>query len=268
MDALDISNFTSRFTVDHVRQWKDQGIGLAIIQLISGVRLSGSDCATQIRTCLDGGLAVDCYFFPGNDGLPLTPEDRIALIPEDLKSRIRQLWVDIEPAHTDPDVSSVNQAHDVGDRELLWQRTGDYSALWVANKLHWHPWPWPDRKQWLVNATNEPNLGGGFDGTDNHVMTQYHEDISLAGVSGMDRSLLSDAEEQAVLGWLEGGSPVRIPQEYVDKFGLPDDSSQQALDGLIDNFEGVVNEVRKQAEGEAATAIDKLNKIKEVLATT
>lgn len=85
MDAVDCSNFTAHFTEAHVQQWKAQGIGLAIVQLISGVKLSGDNCETQIRTCLAGGLAVDCYLFPGNDGLPLTTSQRLALIPPEAR---------------------------------------------------------------------------------------------------------------------------------------------------------------------------------------
>jgi hypothetical protein len=77
-------------------------------------------------------------------------------------------------------------------------------------KYGWLPWPWPTRKQWLVNATNQPNLYGGFAGTNNHVITQYAEDVILDGVSGMDRSLLASSEEQAVIQWLGGPMSINV----------------------------------------------------------
>lgn len=212
MDALDISNMTSHFTADQVRQWKGEGIGLAIVQLISGVKLAGDDCATQIMTCLEGGLCVDCYLFPGNDGLPLSTAQRLALVPEQARVRIRQLWIDVEPAFTLPSQPTINKAHSEGDAWAPWQTTGDYSALWVASKMGWLPWPWPNRKQWLVSVLNSgaPNLGGAFSGTNNHVMTQYHEDVIVAGVGGMDRSQLIDAEAQAVAHWMGGPMAINV----------------------------------------------------------
>jgi hypothetical protein len=210
MDSLDLSNFTTHFTVDHVQQWKAQGVGLAIVQLVGGVRLSGDDCATQILTCLEGGLAVDCYLFPGNDGLPLSTLDRLALIPAAARVEVRQLWIDVEPAYTLPAQSAINAALATCDSWAPWQDTGAYSALWVASKMGWLPWPWPNRKQWLVNATNIANLGGGFNGTNNHVLTQFAEDVVLAGVSGMDRSLLAEREAEAVVQWLGGPMAIKV----------------------------------------------------------
>lgn len=210
MDALDISNFTSRFTVNNVRNWKAQGIGLAIIQLISGVNYSGDPCGTQIELCLEGGLAVDCYLFPGNDGNSLTTAQRLALVPSDARTEIRQLWVDIEPAYTLPTKGQVNICMAGCDKWGPWQTCGQYSAYWVASKMGWLPWPWPTRKQWLVNATNSPNLGGEFSGTNNHVMTQYAEDVVVDGVSGMDRSLLATSEAEAVLRWLGGPMAITV----------------------------------------------------------
>lgn len=210
VDALDLSNFTPHFTTGHVEQWKAAGIGLAIVQLVAGVRLTGDDCATQIQTCLSGGLAVDCYLFPGNDGLPLTAAQRLALVPPEARVKIRQLWVDIEPAYTLPSIPAVEKAYAECDVWAPWQRTGAYSALWVASKMGWLPWPWPGRKQWLVNATGAPNLGGGFSGTGNHVMTQYREDVILSGISGMDRSLLSDSEAATVTQWLGGPMAINV----------------------------------------------------------
>lgn len=224
MDALDLSNNTTRFTVDHVRQWKAGGVGLAIIQLISGVRLAGDDCATQIRTCLDAGVAVDCYIFPRNDGLPMSPAEKLALVPADLRPRIRQLWADVERAFDRwPARGEVDEVLEAGDAWARWQTTGTYGALWVADGLGWHPWPWPDRKQWLVYIRNDgaPNLGGTFDGTDNHVMTQYRMDVTENGVSGMDRSRLTDAEAAAVEAWLNGGEPMPdIDMAWQEKKGL------------------------------------------------
>src|SRR3954470_18851935 len=174
MDAVDISNFTSRFTAAHVRQWKDDGVGLAIVQLIAGVKLSGDSCATQIMTCLDGGIAVDCYLFPGNDGLPLSTAQRLALVPASARVRTRQLWIDIEPASSNASQAAIDKAHATCDAWAPWQKTGDYSALWVASKMGWLPWPWPTHKQWLVNVLNSgaSNFGGSFAGTNNHVLTQ------------------------------------------------------------------------------------------------
>ncbi len=210
MDALDVSNFTSHFTTDHVAQWKAEGIGLVIVQLIAGVRLSGDNCATQIRTCLDGGVAVDCYLFPGNDGLGMTTNQRLALVPPEARVRIRQLWVDIEPAPSNPSRSAVDMAHSACDQWAPWQTTGDYSALWVASQMGWLPWLWPNRKQWLVSVLNSgaSNLGGSFAGTNNHVMSQYRMDVVLAGVSGMDRSVLAASEAEAVTRWI--GGPMTI----------------------------------------------------------
>lgn len=208
--ALDISNNTPRFTTTHVQQWRNAGVGLAIIQLLSGVRLAGDDCATQIAICLEGGLAVDCYLFPGNDGLSLTTAQRLALVPAAYRVSIRQLWVDIEPAFTNPNQPAINKTHATCDAWAPWQKTGDYSAYWVAAKMGWLPWPWPTRKQWLVNATGAANLGGEFSGTNDHVMTQFAEDVVLAGISGMDMSLLADSEEQAVLQWLGGPMAITV----------------------------------------------------------
>jgi len=225
MDALDISNFTSHFTTSHVAQWKAQGIGLVIVQLISGVRLSGDDCATQIMTCLDGGLAVDCYLFPGNDGLRMTTNQRLALVPPEARVKIRQLWVDIEPASTNPNQAAVNKAHADCDAWAPWQTTGDYSALWVASKMGWLPWPWPNRKQWLVYVLNTglPNLGGGFAATNNHVMTQYAMDVTVAGVSGMDRSRLSASEELAVTQWLGGPMAITVGEGMANQMAAAGD---------------------------------------------
>lgn len=252
MDALDISNNTTRFTVDHVQQWKAGGVGLAIIQLITGVYLAGDDCATQIQTCLDGGLAVDCYLFPGNDGLPLSAHDRLALVPPDLKPRIRQLWVDVEPAYRDPSMVGVNAALAECDRWAPWQTTGTYSALWVADKLHWHPWPWPDRKQWLVYVRNDgtPNLGGTFDGTDHHVMTQYRMDVTENGVSGMDRSWLTGGEAQAVLDWLNGGDVTDEEKRQM----------QDKIDGLVGALGYVAGDLLKPVASQktGSKAVQKL----------
>jgi hypothetical protein len=223
VDSLDLSNFTSHFTTAHVAQWKAEGIGLVVVQLIAGVRLSGDDCATQIRTCLDGGVAVDCYLFPGNDGLGMTTNQRLALVPQPARVRIRQLWVDIEPASTNPNQPAVNKAHADCDAWAPWQTTGDYSALWVASKMGWLPWPWPARKQWLVNATNVPNLGGGFSATNNHVMTQYAMDVTVAGVSGMDRSRLSASEELAVTQWLGGPMAITVGEGMANQMAAAGD---------------------------------------------
>src|SRR3954469_19002598 len=135
MDAVDISNFTSRFTAAHVRQWKNDGVGLAIVQLIAGVKLSGDSCATQIMTCLDGGIAVDCYLFPGNDGLPLSTAQRLALVPASARGRIRQLWIDIEPASSNASQAAIDKAHATCDAWAPWQKTGDYCLTPEARVL-------------------------------------------------------------------------------------------------------------------------------------
>lgn len=214
MHALDISNNTPCFTVAQVGEWKDQGVGLAIIQLLSGVHLAGDDCSTQIALCLEGGLAVDCYLFPKNDGLPLTTMTRLSLVPAEARVKIRQLWVDVEPAYTLPTKAGVNPALADCDTWAPWQTAGTYSALWVAAKMGWLPWPWPNRKAWLVNVFNDahPNLGGAFAGTSNHVMTQYQMDVVLAGVGGMDRSLLSDSEALAVTKWIGGPMAIQVEE--------------------------------------------------------
>lgn len=224
MQALDISNNTTRFTTATVRDWINQGIELAIIQLITGVRLAGDDCATQIMTCLDGGMAVDCYLFPGNDGLRLSTAQRLALVPADARVRIRQLWIDVEPAFTNPSKPAINSSLATCDTWAPWQQTGNYSALWVASKMGWLPWPWPNRKQWLVNATNVPNLGGGFSGTNNHVLTQFHEDVVISGVSGMDLSLLADSEAAAVMQWLGGPMAINVGQGIRDAMNAAADN--------------------------------------------
>lgn len=214
MDALDLSNFTSRFSVAQVAQWRNEGIGVAIVQLITGVHLAGDNCGTQILTCLEGGLAVDCYLFPGNDGLPLSTTQRLALVPAEARVKIRQLWIDIEPAPGLPNRAAINASMATCDTWAPWQNTGSYSALWVASKMGWLPWPWPNRKQWLVNVltSGAPNLGGTFPGTNNHVMTQYKMDVTVAGVSGMDRSLLSEGEADAVTKWLGGPMAIHVGQ--------------------------------------------------------
>jgi hypothetical protein len=213
MDSIDVSNNTTRFTAATVREWVAQGIGLVQIQLIGGVRLAGDDCGTQISTCLEGGVAVDCYLFPGNDGLSLSTAQRLALVPPEARVKIRQLWVDVEKAYSGfATQGQVSKCHADCDAWAPWQQTGDYTALWVAQGVGWLPWPWPNRKQWLVNVFNDghPNLGGAFSGTNNHVMTQYHEDVVLAGVSGIDRSLLSDAEALEVTKWLGGPMAITV----------------------------------------------------------
>lgn len=220
MEALDLSNFTSKITTARVAAWRDQGIGLAIIQLITGVRLSGDDCATQIMTCLNGGLAVDCYLFPGNDGLPLTTQQRLALVPPEARVKIRQLWVDVERAWGGfASKSMVDKCMADCDAWGPWQQTGAYSALWVAQATGWLPWPWPNRKQWLVHVLNSgsPNLGGGFSGTNNHVMTQYRMDVTVDGVSGMDRNLLAESEADAVIHWLGGPMAINVGEGMLNQ---------------------------------------------------
>jgi hypothetical protein len=226
LDAIDISNFTSHISRAAVSEWRDQGIGVVQIQLISGVALGGDNCQQQILTCLEGGLAVDCYLFPGNDGLPLSTAQRLALVPAEARVNIRQLWVDIEPAHTLPSRASVDAAGAACDKWAPWQTSGGYSALWVAEKMGWLPWPWPSRKQWLVYVRNDgaPNLGGTFSGTNNHVMTQYHEDVVLAGVSGIDRSLLSDSEALAVTKWLGGPMAITVGQGMAQQMAAAGDN--------------------------------------------
>lgn len=214
MKALDISNNTPRFTTDHVRRWQEEDdVGLAIIQLLSGVQLAGDDCATQIDICVSGGLAVDCYLFPPNDGLPLSTRDRLSLIPHDLRVAIRQFWCDIEKGYYGfPTRDQVSEVHGTVDLWAPWQRCGDYSALWAAQAMGWLPWPWPTRKQWLVHVlfSGEPHIGGAFSGTNNLVMTQYHEDVVLAGIGGMDLSLLTTTEEQQVLTWQGGPMAINV----------------------------------------------------------
>jgi hypothetical protein len=262
LDSLDLSNYSSRFGSAEIQEWKAYGIGLVIIQLIAGVRRNGDSCQDQIDICLENGLAVDCYLFPGNDGLGMSTNQRLALVPSDARNSIRQLWVDVEPATTNPNRHAIDAAIVDCDIWAPWQKTGTYSARWVADKMGWLPWPWPRQKQWLVNVLNSgaPNLGGEFSGTLNHVMTQYRMDVTLAGVSGMDMSLLTPSESEAVTQWL-GGNMEPIPQDYKDKFG--EDVTWQ---GVVDNLEGIIHSLQDQlGDPDAAVLKAKLDQIRGIL---
>ena len=208
MQSIDVSNFTPRFTLQNIANWRAQGIDLGIVQLIGGVHYTGDDPATQIDLMLQGGMVVDCYLFPGNDGLPLTTSQRLALVPPSARVKIRQLWVDIEPASSNASQASINLSMAACDSWAPWQKAGQYTAYWVAQKYGWLPWPWPNRKQWLVNATGVANTGGTFAGTNNHVMTQFALDATVDGISGVDVSQLTPSEELAVIQWR--GGPMAI----------------------------------------------------------
>jgi len=69
-----------------------------------------------------------------------------------------------------------------------------------------------------VRFDGAPNLGGTFDGTNNHRLTQYRMDVVEAGVAGMDRNRLTDAEADEVRAWLAGGTGVsEVDQAWQDK---------------------------------------------------
>lgn len=74
---------------------------------------------------------------------------------------------------------------------------------------------------------------------------------------------------KAAIAALEAPTLVRIPAEYVTKFGLPDDHSQEAIQGLIDNFEGVVTMSRQLGKDEglatARAALEKLEKVRAIV---
>lgn len=177
---------------------------------------------------------------------------RLATIKDrDLDMR---LWLDLEDEDS---VTTVEQRRrDV--TTALWAlnnwshdrglpRPGIYSRRqWITDFLGgWLPEETP---LWLADYSHEAGSIINPDLANPVVIHQY------SGTS-LDQNVMLASE----INLPEEDSNMKIPAEYVQKFSLPDDSSQEALQGLIDNLEGVAREQYRQGAKDAVVAYQDLS---------
>jgi antitoxin component of MazEF toxin-antitoxin module len=150
------------------------------------------------------------------------------------------------------EVNAARAAADEWARERGLPPSGGYSGDWYING-YLGGW-WPDGWLYWVADYGSPPGSRIRPSAPVHQFTSSPVDTNM-----MDESEIF-AQQAADVG---GDDEVRIPTEYVEKFGLPND---QDIHGLIDNFEGVIRTTREQAEAKAADAEAKLEQIRGVLA--
>lgn len=225
--------------------------------------------AQQLYAGRDDGKALGVYSWLWHDPTWRLDPDlrtdqrlRLATVPSDVQLVLRPM-IDVEDnVSTGWESVSVQQRKDdlmVCLDELhtfaALRRTpapGIYTSDYYINLL-FDGWMPDGVVQWKAGYNGRPGslLGGVVCG---------HQWTSIP----IDQSVFEDEELQPTQE-----ADVPIPQEYVDKFHL---SSDQDVQGLIDNFEGVISTTRDiaLAEGEAA-ALDcnaRLERIKQVLGET
>ncbi len=154
------------------------------------------------------------------------------------------------------DVLQARAAADAWASEHGYPPSGGYSGDWYLNG-YMGGW-WPDG--WIYWVADYSSAAG----------TRLHPASPIHQFSGspIDSDVMLESEIIS-----KEAPTVHIPADYVKKFSLVDD---QDIQGLIDNFEGVVTAVRSQDQAsiDAAVAavvlsdaalVSKINQIKAIL---
>lgn len=183
----------------------------------------------QLRQAKADGKYVGVYLWLWNSGSVVDDiRSKLALIPDDVQLDMR-LWLDVEdtssPFSADRCLKALQLCDEWASARGL-PPTGIYTGDWYLNGYMggWFP---EGRMYWQADYGKAPEL------LPSRPVHQYQ---------GSPIDLDAMLESEIITNTTEAPT-VRIPQEYVDKFALGDD---QNIQGLIDNFEGVISESRKQ----------------------
>jgi hypothetical protein len=284
LKILDISNLNAAGYLTLPQYAACDGL---IIQAIPRPRPDGLTGEQMHRAVADSKFVAPYSWLWNDPSWRMDPDVRVdqrirmATIPEDVEIDGRA-WIDTEDNQSD-----LGKAHMLsvlrGQGRLIplqqakddlmfaldewdnWSvkrgmRLTDTGVYWSAYyiELLYDGWQPDGRKQWRADYGPNPHPNPGIiidEVTVGHQYTSIPIDQSVF----IDSEFVASAEEDSV----------RIPDDYVKKFDLPDNHSQEALDALIANLEGVITQTREiafaQGQGEASDAVGQINAIKKLL---
>lgn len=260
--ARDLSNYTQPFGLAKLQEWKDAGVGLCIIQAVSPPPgYPSGRTRVHLQACATAGMPTDAYLYlwTGSD-VEADMRAKLALL-DGFEDQVGRLWLDCEDttaASPQARQGTIRWALAVLDE---WSSAhgkpipGIYTGRWWWTAYVDDTTEFADRPLWAsqYDGIADASVVDLFGGWQSCAIKQY----AGSQPDGTDLNVLAE----------EVPTEVKIPHDYVTKFHLAND---QDINGLIDNFEGVITTVRNQALAEGAAAgadaQARLDQIKAVLA--
>lgn len=210
MLGIDVSNYSGRISAQNLADWKALGVGLVIVQGLTEAQAGVSYTRQQLQACLDANMPVDLYIYlyGGQDIRPrLATADGIP---------IHRKWLDAEEPLTTAQIDAAWPAMDAYPAQV--QAAGIYSARWWWITYQYNQNHWSHRKLWAAQYDNiaDTKVFTPFGGWSTCFLKQYRGSSVLAGVGGIDISVLSE-EAEAELQEVPVTMPITVGQGMSDR---------------------------------------------------
>lgn len=286
MRAVDCSNYTGALRAEVLAAWKAAGVGLVIAQAIEPPPAYPKGVTRQqIAACAAAGLATDAYVWCWTySDVEADIAAKLGLL-EGLP--IRRVWVDAEDtaaATPAAHIQAVERALAVVDAwgaERGLPKAGVYTAWWWWRDHLRCPSagrhavaPWWDRALWDAEYDGVADNAVGwhpFGGWSERRVKQYAGTSTLAGQGGIDLNVLSAAEADEVLAWMQreresepGGSRSEGPERAASQRETPGDWPWPTWYEAAVNYRGVADELGRQLAAAGAETPGTLRALAEI----
>lgn len=194
--AVDCSNYSGRLSAQNLSDWSGLGVKLVIVQGITSQQAAGGVSYTrqQLQACLDAGMPVDLYvyLYGGQDLRPrLATADGIT---------VHRKWLDAEEPLNMAQINAAWPTMDSYPAHIA--EAGLYSAKWWWDTYMPGKTYWSNRKLWAAqyDGIAFASVFTPFGGWNKCFLKQYRGSSVLAGVSGIDISVLSAEASLELMG--------------------------------------------------------------------
>lgn len=192
--CVDVSNYTGQLTAKNLADWRALGVGLVIVQGITNAQAGVSYTRQQLQVCFEAAMPTDLYvyLYGWQDLSPrLATADGFP---------IHRKWLDAEEPLTTGQINAAFQTIDAYPAEI--PKSGLYSAKWWWDKYLPGHKDWATRLLWAAqyDGIADASVFTPFGSWSHCFIKQHRGSSTLAGVSGVDISVLSQAAEAELQG--------------------------------------------------------------------
>jgi len=255
--AIDVSNYTSGFTLENLNGLKAEGLKLVIVQAVDPPpNYPAGVTRSQVAATLAAGLPVDAYvylwFSLGAEAL----ERHLSLLDG---FPIRQLWLDVEdtgakyfsPLECETTVQAALNVCDAYKTEV--GHTGIYTGrwFWAEPAYMGNTDRWADRKLWTSDYDGVPDTTVGFEPYGGWTECRIKQHIGTSewgGISGIDQNVLSEEEAAELTG--EPMPPSNPCEGLISALAYLGDNIADALDAETRRPQGIRKTVIRQQVAE------------------
>ena len=248
MLALDISNYTDELDDDVLRQWKEAGVGLVIIQAFPPSYYQYAEQQRQVEACVRNDMPFDHYIYDylGDPTWLWEALDGI----EQQEHKPRQVWLDEEDVDTERGWSATRRVNRIAESLACVRERGHDCGIYTA-KWWWGPKTndstrFSDVELWDADYDREADTEASWEpygGWTARRIKQY-AGTSTFVVGGLDMNVLSVGEENEV------ADEERVEETVADE-DLPDEAREMGCSDwrcYAINLKGIADDLGRQME--------------------